>query len=318
MPKNARAADTSIQLTESEATRVLKQGGSLRGRRLGGAARVWNVTVIGVIVALYSGVIGVGVWSQGRPIFSAQYWSAAYWMGGGRNATVKMAWLAPHTRDVPQGELGDSIRRGELIFDETPLYAAQYTHSRIACTSCHAEGGIQPFASAVVGVPIMFPQFNERAGHVITLKDRIQECFVRSENGTPLPYEGTEMRALLDYIDWLSKPEPGRSPFVGRGLVALPELKPDVERGQEIYATQCAGCHGSNGEGKRPMFPPVWGPDSFNDGAGMNGVRKMASFVQHNMPQNRMGILSAQDAFDVAGFIHEQPRPAFNGAYKKY
>ena len=66
------------------------------------------------------------------------------------------------------------------------------------------------------------------------------------------------------------------------------------------------------------MFPPLWGPDSFNDGAGMHGVRKMAAFVQHNMPQNRPGILTPQDAYDVAGFIHKQPRPAFNPAYKNF
>ena len=294
-----------MELTETAPTRT--------ARRRWGAVRVWNVAVIAGMVGLYCVVVGVGIWSQGRPVLSL-----GYWMEGGGGTAKKMAWVAPRMRDVPLGTLGDSVRRGEVIFNETPLYAAEFTHSRIACASCHAEGGIQPFASAVVGVPVMFPQFNERAGHVITLKDRIQECFVRSENGKPLPYDGREMRALVNYIEWLSEPEPGHEPFVGRGLVALPELKPDVGRGEGIYATQCAGCHGANGEGKRPMFPPVWGPDSFNDGAGMNGVRKMASFVQHNMPQNRMGILSAQDAFDVAGFIHEQPRPIFNVAYKKY
>ena len=54
------------------------------------------------------------------------------------------------------------------------------------------------------------------------------------------------------------------------------------------------------------------------DGAGMNSVQKMAAFVQHNMPQNRMGILSPQDAYDVSAFIHTQPRPAFNQEYKSF
>jgi len=66
------------------------------------------------------------------------------------------------------------------------------------------------------------------------------------------------------------------------------------------------------------MFPPLWGSNSFNDGAGMNGIPKMAAFVQHNMPQNRMGILSAQEAYDVSAYIHAQPRPAFNPAYAKF
>ena len=100
------------------------------------------------------------------------------------------------------------------------------------------------------------------------------------------------MTALVSYVEWLSTPDPSRQPFRGRGLITLPNLKPDPVHGSEIYVAQCAGCHGGNGEGQRPLFPPVWGPDSFNNGAGMNRVRKMAAFVQHNMPQNRMGILS--------------------------
>jgi thiosulfate dehydrogenase len=50
----------------------------------------------------------------------------------------------------------------------------------------------------------------------------------------------------------------------------------------------------------------------------MNRVHTMAAFVQHNMPQNRMGILSPQDAFDVSAYIHAQPRPAFNQAFKSF
>jgi thiosulfate dehydrogenase len=229
-----------------------------------------------------------------------------------------MAWVPPPADSIPNNALGDSIRRGALIFDETPLYAASYTRAKVSCSNCHAAGGIQPYAAPVVGLPKLFPMYNERAGHMISLKDRIQECFVRSENGKPLDYNGKPMQNLVDYIEWLSKPEPNHQPFRGRGLVKMPDLKPDPDHGRILYAAQCAGCHGAHGEGQAPMFPPVWGPDSFNDGAGMHGVRKMAAFVQHNMPQNRMGILSPQDAFDVAAYIHEQPRPAFNQSYKRF
>jgi thiosulfate dehydrogenase len=231
---------------------------------------------------------------------------------------VKPAWVAPSSASIPSGPHGDSIRRGRLLFNETPLYATHNASAKLSCANCHAEGGIQPFASPVVGVPATFPQFNQRAGHVISLEDRIQECFVRSENGKPLDYKGADMKALVDYIDWLSTPEPSRKKYIGRGLVNIPDLTPDPAHGEKIYTAQCAGCHGVNGEGRPHFFPPLWGPDSFNDGAGMHGTRKMAAFVQHNMPQNRMGILSAQDAWDVSAYIHTQPRPAFNTAYKNF
>ena len=244
-----------------------------------------------------------------RDFSSINYWKAP---------DESTAWVPPEISSIPPGLKGDSIRRGALIFDQTPLYAAQYTGARVSCSDCHAEGGIQPYASPVVGLPALFPMYNQRAGHVISLKDRIQECFVRSENGKPIPYKGPAMQALVDYIDWLSQPQPTRKPFVGRGLVILPSLQPDSQRGRTIYAAQCAGCHGEHGEGRAPLFPPLWGPYAFNDGAGMHSISKMAPFVQHNMPQNRMGILSPQDSFDVSAFVHAQPRPTFNQAYKVF
>jgi len=240
------------------------------------------------------------------------------WIEEGTPPSSRMAWVPPQLSSLSYRPESDSVRYGALLFNETPLYASKFTTSKISCTSCHAEGGIQPYASPMVGLPALFPMFNKRAGHMITLEDRVQECFVRSENGQPLAYKGPEMRALVDYISWLSQPEPGRKPFVGRGLINLTDLTPDPKHGAEIYGAQCAGCHGQNGEGRLPMFPPLWGPQSFNDGAGMDDLHKMAGFVQHNMPQNRMGILTPQEAFDVSAFVQSQPRPAFNPAYKHF
>jgi thiosulfate dehydrogenase len=229
-----------------------------------------------------------------------------------------LAWMPPAHSTIPAGPLGESIDRGRRIFEDTAVYLPQFTRSKVSCGSCHAAGGIQPYASPMVGLPALFPMYNKRAGHVISLRDRIEECFVRSENGKPLAYDSREMQAIVDYIGWLSTPEPARLPFVGRGLVSLPDLKPDAGRGEVLYAQQCAGCHGVDGQGTGPLFPPVWGPGSFNDGAGMNDVQKMAAFVQHNMPQNRMGNLTAQEAVDVAAYIHARPRPQFDPAYRNF
>lgn len=235
-----------------------------------------------------------------------------------QNALKWSAWSAPEVDTIPDSPQGDAIRRGQRIFISTPAYAARYTGNQLSCGDCHLAGGTAPYASPMVGLPAKFPMYNKRAGHVITLKDRIQECFTRSENGTPLPYDGTEMDDLVAYINWLSRPHLDERNFIGRGLIELPNENPNAKHGEQVYATQCAGCHGENGEGRRPMMPPLWGPGSFNDGAGMNGIRKMAAFVQYNMPQNRNGILSPQDAYDVAAFIHTKPRPAFNPAYSHY
>lgn len=271
------------------------------------AVRQRYFMIIG-IVAVYVSVIVIGIHFPSVNGFEL----------GAKSHPRNGLWQRESVKNITDSKQRSAVRRGELLFTDTPLYAAKFTRARLSCASCHAEGGIQPFASPVVGISALFPMFSQRAGRQITLKDRIEECFVRSENGSPLDYESTEMNALVSYIEWLSQPHANSQPFIGRGLVDLPDLKPDPVHGSDIYFAQCAGCHGRNGEGEPYIFPPLWGDNSFNDGAGMNSIRKMAAFVQHNMPQNRMGILTPQDAYDVSAFIHNQPRPKFNPAYSKY
>ncbi|MGI8772204.1 MAG: c-type cytochrome, partial [Acidobacteriaceae bacterium] len=173
-------------------------------------------------------------------------------------------------------------------------------------------------AGPMIDLANMFPMFNKRAGRVISMQDRFEECFTRSENGRPLPYDSPEMKALTAYVDWLSRGGVKGKPYKGRGFVKVPDLTGDPVKGKTIYVAQCAGCHGSNGAGVPPVLPAVWGPDSYNDGAGMNDPEKMAAFLIHNMPQNHPGTLTPQAAFDVASFLHSMPRPKFNQAYKGY
>lgn len=219
---------------------------------------------------------------------------------------------------IPEGPQGDQIRLGQQIFAHTPRYAAKYVGNQMKCSDCHLRGGRAPYSSPLVGVPALFPSYNKRAGRVITFTERIQECFVRSENGKPPDPQGPEMKALLGYIDWLSLGQPKGKPYPGRGLIKLPRLKGDAQRGAAIYASQCSVCHGEEGAGTPPVLPPLWGPDSFNDGAGMSRVEKMAAFVKHNMPQSAPGSLTAQQAYDVAAYVNSKPRPKMNPAYGKY
>lgn len=230
----------------------------------------------------------------------------------------EMAWSPPELSPLAAEPGAASIRRGSLLFSETPIYAPDYARAQLSCSSCHVAAGIRPYAAPMVGLTGRFPAYNARAGRVISLSDRIRECFVRSENGRPLPDRAPEMHDLLSYIAWLSQPEPARMPYAGRGFKRLPVLASDPRRGASIYSSQCAGCHGTNGEGRAPLFPPLWGASSFNDAAGMNSIGKMATFVKHNMPQNRPGILSAQDAYDVAAYVHAHSRPTLDPAYRSF
>ena len=64
------------------------------------------------------------------------------------------------------------------------------------------------------------------------------------------------------------------------------------------------------------MIPPLWGPDSFNDGAGMARLITIANFVHFNMPHGSDYLdprLATEDAWDVAAYVASQPRPSRAG-----
>ena len=57
----------------------------------------------------------------------------------------------------------------------------------------------------------------------------------------------------------------------------------------------------------------MWGPHSYNVGAGMSRVRTAADFISRNMPFDAPGTLTDQQAFDVAAYVNAQPRPDYKG-----
>jgi thiosulfate dehydrogenase len=237
---------------------------------------------------------------------------------GGCSGSYSQAARASSRADMASSQQAALIHQGELVFDETPKYAPDYVGNRLSCSDCHIQSGTAAYAAPMIDLAGLFPMFNKRAGHVISLQNRIQECFTRSETGKPLAIDSPQMKALVAYIDWLSKNQVKGKPYQGRGFLKLPALTGNPARGKTIYASQCAGCHGIDGAGVPPILPSVWGKDSYDEGAGMNNPKKMAAFVAHNMPQNHPGTLTPQQAYDVSAYVHTMPRPKFNQAYKHY
>jgi thiosulfate dehydrogenase len=58
------------------------------------------------------------------------------------------------------------------------------------------------------------------------------------------------------------------------------------------------------------VFPALWGPRSFNIGAGMARLDTAAAFVKAKMPMGGVA-LSDDEAYDVAAYFTRQPRPDF-------
>ncbi len=73
-------------------------------------------------------------------------------------------------------------------------------------------------------------------------------------------------------------------------------------------------------EEKEGVFvaPPLWGPGSFNTGAGMHRLLMTAAFIKGNMPLGTpwdRPVLTDEQAYDVAAYInsHERPKLAEHG-----
>ncbi len=234
----------------------------------------------------------------------------------------------PDIRSVKDDPVGRLVKYGHALFTNTASeigpasqdQAKQYAGNNLGCASCHLQGGTQPYAMPVTGVWGQFPQYRGREGEVGTLEDRINGCMERSMNGRALSLNGREMRAFLVYMKWLSTGVPDGAKIVGAGTLSIkePQRAADLGHGGQVYAQVCAACHGPDGLGQRGaagagyQFPPPWGPDSYNDGAGMARLLTAAAFIKGNMPLGttfNTPALSDDDAYDVAGYINTQPRP---------
>lgn len=216
-------------------------------------------------------------------------------------------------RALPAGPVGDSIAYGYAIVVQTHRLMKKYVRADLSCADCHIAAGTQPRGGSFAGTYARFPQWNKRAHRVITLQDRIAECFLYSMNGRAPAYSSKAMIAIVSYIAWLSRDTRigATQPVSDRYIEPLPKREPTVARGAAIYLEKCTQCHGAFGQGRLGAYPPLWGARSFNDGAGMAHIDRMTGFVRYNMPQDAPGTLTLDQAYDVAGFVLSHRRPHF-------
>jgi thiosulfate dehydrogenase len=254
----------------------------------------------------------------------------------GANTTMVTAWEIPRN-PLNDRSLGDSsqaqqIRWGYRIFMNTPAEAPKYAHGTVSCGNCHLNGGQRDRALPLVGVAGVFPEFNKRSARTYQLADRIVDCFWRSENGTAAPDtlaapEAAEVRALAAYIEWISRDVPaGKSPpWRGHNAIAAEHLIPvdqlDPGKGEHLFIDRCSSCHGTDGQGISigdKKAGPLWGPDSWNDGAGASRVYTLAGIIRYAMPYLDPGSLTDEEAQQVAAFITSKPRPVYPFKAKDY
>ncbi len=223
--------------------------------------------------------------------------------------------VAYDEKALPTDAPGELIRYGRELIVNTRAHMRPYVVANMDCAACHVAGGTKPKGGSFVGIYGQFPQWNARAHRMIALQDRLAECFLYSMNGKPPAYYSREMVAMVAYIAYLSRgTQVGAPPGPGVKLTKFAPPQPaSAQRGAQLYAQSCAMCHGANGAGSA-IYPPLWGPSSFNGGAGMHRLWTMAAFVRYNMPQSAPGTLTAQQAYDVSAYVLSHTRPRFQGS----
>lgn len=226
-----------------------------------------------------------------------------------------MPFTPPAADTIPDTPLGTMVRYGRDIFTDTQRYAKAYVGNGLNCVHCHLDAGRAANAAPLWAAYTAYPSFRTKNDRINTFAQRLQGCFRFSMNGRVPPADSAVIVALTSYAYWLATGAPTGAELVGRGYppVAAPALPASAARGAEVFAAHCAACHGAKGaglkEGTNYVFPPLWGRQSYNAGAGMHRVHTAAAFIKSHMPPDMPKLLDDQNAWDVAAFINSRPRP---------
>ena len=238
-------------------------------------------------------------------------------------------WESPSlfTDHTLQGEERDLVIYGEELIANTSRYlgpngSVAHVTNGMNCQNCHLNAGKKIWGNNYGAVASNYPKFRDRSGSIETVYKRVSDCMERSLNGSALDSNSREMKAMIAYIKWVGADVPKDSIPKGTGIAPLAYLNraASPEKGLLVYNTKCQSCHGANGEGvlaadqKSYTYPPLWGANSYNNGAGLFRLSRFAGYVRDNMPYNLSShespALTDEECWDVAAFVNSRPRPS--------
>jgi len=235
-------------------------------------------------------------------------------------------WKAPDTSTLPHDNYGNLIRYGRMLVANTGAYFGpggkiSRNANGMNCQNCHLDAGTRLYANSYSAVNSIYPKFRARSGSVEHLEKRVNDCMERSMNGEKIDSLSHEMRAMVAYINWVGKDvKKGVSPK-GASVEDLPYLDraADPVLGKIAYEKHCISCHGNDGlgklndEGLTYLYPPMWGPRSYNTAAGLYRLSRFAGYIKSNMPNltssHNKPLLTDEEAWDIAAFVNSMPRP---------
>jgi thiosulfate dehydrogenase len=237
-------------------------------------------------------------------------------------------WVPPslYADEILEGKERETVTYGADIITNTSAYFGP--HGSVAqisngmnCQNCHLNTGKKNWGNNYSAVFSTYPKFRDRSGAIETIYKRVSDCFERSLNGAAPDSNSKEYQAIYAYMKWIGQDVKKNEKPLGSGIEKLPVMDraTDTVKGKNVYMMQCQSCHGANGEGQLKLngisyeYPPLWGKNSYNIGAGLYRISNFAGFIKSNMPFNTATHnnpqLTNEEAWDVAAYVNSQPRP---------
>lgn len=278
--------------------------------------------IIGLIILV---LILAGVLITFDPVRSKRAGSSEVQDNKKKSAKTIKVWQAPDSNSIPQTPEGELIRYGQKLISNTSEYlgprgSVATISNGMNCQNCHLNSGTKSFSNNFSTVASGYPRYRPRSARVESIEFRVNDCLERSLNGQKLDSLSKEMRAYVAFFKWIGKDvrKGDKIEDAGVGNLPLMDRAADPEKGRAAYILKCKVCHGVRGEGLLRhdslgyTYPPLWGPNSYNTGAGLYRLTRLAGFIKNNMP---FGVtyenpqLSDEEAWDIAAYISSQPRP---------
>ena len=234
-------------------------------------------------------------------------------------------WQAPDIQSISDAKQKALVEYGRELIAHTAKYlgpkgSVMQTTNGMNCQNCHLEAGTKAWGNNYAAVCSTYPKYRARSGKQEDIYKRVNDCFERSLNGKPLANNSNEMQAIKAYIEFLgSEVKKGDKPK-GTGIYELPFLSraADAIAGKSLYSSKCQSCHQQDGQGQitagqvEYTYPPLWGKHSYNVGAGLYRLSRLAGYIRYNMPQGASFSnpqLTDEEAWDIAAYINSQIRP---------
>jgi thiosulfate dehydrogenase len=234
-------------------------------------------------------------------------------------------WKAPDWAEMEKEPNAEELNYGKELVANTAEYLGpkgkvKAISNGMNCQNCHLQAGTAPLGNNYGAVASTYPKVRARSGKEEDIQKRINDCFERSLNGQSLARDSKEMKAMVAYINWVGKDVPKGEVPIGSGLYEVPLLDraADPAKGKLVYEKQCASCHQADGKGMaKPdgsgyLYPPLWGENSYNHGAGLYRISRFAGYVKANMPLGatfEQPILSDEESWDLAAYVNSMDRP---------